>query len=199
MVELRVGPNSVVGDDVPVRIDGRRRRALQRGIVLDVDGPQPEPRAVIAPLVIVDERPVVVSDERDAVGLGALEPVHGVVQVVPAFVPVGPWCAVVGGHTVFHDVQRFRREQFVVLVERVVNALGFRGDLGEVPECGVNRAEVRGGHAVVEVDPDKVDVGLDAFLQDFALHGGDSRQECVVRACLGLRIGLVCRVVPDLV
>ena len=199
MVELCVGPNSVVGDDVAIRIDSRRRRALQRGVVLDVDGPQPEPRAVIAPLVIVDERPVVVPDQRDAVGLGALEPVDGVVQVVPALVSVGPRCAIVGGHAVFNDVQRFRREQFVVLAERVVDAFGLRGDFGEVPECGVDRAEVRGRHAVVEVDADEVDVGFDAFLQDFALHGGDGGQECVVRGCLGLRVGLVRGIVPDFV
>ena len=138
-------------------------------------------------------------DQRDAVGLGALEPVHGVVQVVSALVPVGPRRAIVSGHAVFHDVQRLRREQFVVLAERVVNALGLRGDLGEVPERGINRAEVRGGHAVVEVDADEVNVGLYAFLQDLALHRSDGGQECVVRAGLGLRISLVRGIVPDLV
>lgn len=142
---------------------------------------------------------MVVPNEGDAVGLGSLEPVDDVVQIISAFVPVGPWCSVVGGHAVFHDVQRFRREEFVVLAEGVVNALGLRGDLGKVTERGVNRAEVRGGHTVIEVDADEVDVGLDAFLQDFALYGGDGGQECIVCARLGLRISLVRRIVPDLV
>ena len=87
----------------------------------------------------------------------------------------------------------------MVLAERVIDAFGLRGDLGEVSERGVNRAEVGGGDTVVEVDADEVDVGLNAFLQDFALHRGDGGQECVVGAGLGVGVGFVRRVVANFV
>src|SRR5699024_305942 len=85
-----VGPDPAAGDDLAVGVHAARRGARQRRIAEGVHPVQAEAGGVVAPLVVVHERPVVVPDHWVAVGHRALEPEDGVAQEVPAVHTVRP-------------------------------------------------------------------------------------------------------------